>query len=111
MGDIVGNIGEPLDFVEHQLNDEDGEPDASEDTELEDAVGMSGGTGVAEVEATGSSGGVGNSVHASGTGVGAVLLDIGDIELEEVCFLDFRVSLRSDLRGRWQLRLSTVLPV
>lgn len=85
MNDIVGNLGEPLDFdVEHRLDDEDDAPEGSAnlnaDTELQDAnvAGPSRVTGPADIEAAGPSGSGGFDV---------IVLDINDIELEEVCFV------------------------
>ncbi len=83
MDDVVGNLGEPLDFdVEHRLDDEDDAPEGSAnlnaDTELQDAnvTGPSRVTGVADMEAAGPSGSGGFDVD---------VLDINNIELEEVC--------------------------
>ncbi len=66
MSEVIGNAGEPLDFVEHHLDEEDsaqdGDTTASGDTALHNSAAASGTTGVMDIEAAGSSGSVGVGV-------------------------------------------------
>lgn len=89
MDDVVDNLGEPLDFVEYRLDDEDDGQnvgvDARKTLEQQDAVGTSKATAVSDSEAAGPSG--------SGS-VDAEALETQGIDLDEVCFI-FPRSQRS----------------
>lgn len=56
MDDVVGNIGEPLDFAEHCLSDEDDGLDENKHAKREDVVGVSWVTSVTNLKAESSSG-------------------------------------------------------
>lgn len=57
MEDIVGNLGEPLDFAEHHMDEVDAQDDGTNaDTERQYAADVSWATGVANAEAESSSG-------------------------------------------------------
>lgn len=95
MDDVIGNLGEPLDFGQHHFDDEDGARDdgahvnADGDANQQDSAGPSGS----------------NSADAD-------VLDINDIELEEVCSALFLLYGRcAHLLERVQLRLSPTFPV
>lgn len=84
MDDVVGNLGEPLNFdVEHRLDDEDDGPEnsakvnAGMEKQDVDVAGSSRATGIADIEAC-SSGSGSDSIDADN-------LDIEGIMLEEVC--------------------------
>ncbi len=104
MDDVIGNLGEPLDFnVEHRLDDEDDAPEGSAnvnaDTEQQDVVvaGPSRATGVADIEACPSGSGSGN--------IDTDNLDIHGIMLEGVCCFVLS-GCRSSLLNPFQLHLS-----
>lgn len=84
MDEVVGNLGEPLEFVEYHADDEgDAQESANaHENTRQDAAGTSWPTGVAGVEAAGPSG--------SGD-MRADVIDLDGIELEEVCFSDTHV--------------------
>lgn len=89
MDEVVGNLGEPLEFGEYRADAEDDAQDgahANENATRQDAVTASWPTGVRNVEAVDPSngGGVGDT-HAD-------VLDIDGIELEEVCLFDIHVQ-------------------
>lgn len=79
MDDVVGNLGEPLDFNEPRLGDEDDDTNEDTDQQNVNVVGSSMLTCVADREA----------VCSSGSGsADADILDINSMELEEVCVFD-----------------------
>lgn len=75
MSDIIGTLGEPLDFGERYLEDENdaAEHEANADADRQDAAGTFRVVGAADLEAAGPS--------VSGS-VDSVVLDIDGIELE-----------------------------
>lgn len=79
LDDIVGNLGEPLDFdVEHRLDGEDEAQDGGADADaLQDVAGASRGAGIADIEAAGPSDSGSGSAEADVLGVDGIL--------EEVC--------------------------
>ncbi len=104
MDDVVGNLGEPLDFdVEHRLDDEDdvqdGGADADLNAELRDASApkTSRSIGVMDFEA-----------EPSGSGSADADADVLGIDgiLEEVCLINARAWRRDDLLESYQLRYS-----
>lgn len=78
MDDVVGNLGEPLDFNEHRMDDEDDGTNVDMDPQDIDAVGTSKAASFGDIEVAGSSGSGSNSIDAD-------VLAINSLELEEVC--------------------------
>ncbi|KAF7793521.1 hypothetical protein EIP86_004635 [Pleurotus ostreatoroseus] len=111
LDEVMDNLGEPMDFVEYRIEDDDeeGQEDRHNDTRIsidaeQGSIAGPSGTTHAETENAGS---LGSGAGSSNTDIGTNVSDYG-IQ-EAVCYLNPLLFVHSHLVHILQLRLSPTL--